>query len=96
MVLVDDAAEDVAPADLAAVRQLMVGQWGRELPPAMRSSPVVVLDVRGEHRLQVASGIDEEVVEALFTDSPHEALGECIGVSRQQHPIQRKTDKLSV
>jgi hypothetical protein len=59
VVLVDDAAEDVAPADLAVVRQLMAGHRGRELTTPVWTSLVVVADEVGEHRFQVTSSREE-------------------------------------
>ena len=38
----------------------------------------VVRDVRLEHSLEVPMTVDQDVVEALATHSPHEPLGECI------------------
>ncbi len=51
VVLVDDAAEDVAPVDLAGVWLVMARQRGCKLASAVRASLVVVADVVGEHRL---------------------------------------------
>ena len=72
----DDAAEDVAPADLAGSWLLVARQGGREPTSAVRARLVVVADVVAEHRFEVTFRADEQVVEAVFTDRPHPALGE--------------------
>ena len=51
VVFVDDAAEDVAPADLAGAWLVVARRWGRKPASAVRASLVVVADVVGEHRL---------------------------------------------
>ncbi len=51
VVFVDDAAEYVAPADLAGAWLVMARQRGYKLASAVRASLVVVADVVGEHRL---------------------------------------------
>jgi hypothetical protein len=38
----------------------------------------VVSDVRAEHSLEVPATIDQDVVEALLADGPHDPLRECI------------------
>jgi hypothetical protein len=61
VVFVDDAAEYVAPADLAGAWLLVAEQWGRELASAVRARLVVVTHVGAEHRFQVTFRVDEQV-----------------------------------
>jgi len=76
VVLVDDAAEDVATSDgLAADRCHRTRDRLGELKAAVWSRLVVVADVLGEHLVEVSSGDDEEMVEALLADGADEALG---------------------
>lgn len=59
-----------APAGLRrAGKRLLEGE------PAVGTDSVVVAHVLGEHHLEMATGDDEEVVEAVLTDGAHEALG---------------------
>ena len=62
----------------------------------MGPMPVVVVPVFREDGFEMAAAHDEEPVQALPVDGADKPLGDRVGVSRQQHPIQRKTDKLSV
>ena len=80
VVLVDDAAEDVAPVDLSGVWLVMARQRGRKLASAVRARLVVVADVEAEHRFEVTSRVDEQVVETVFTDGADPALGERVGL----------------
>jgi hypothetical protein len=64
VVLVDDAAEDVATSDgLAADRCHRTGDRLGELKAAVWPRLVVVADVLGEHLVEVSPGDDEEMVE---------------------------------
>jgi len=76
VVFVDDAAEDVAPADLAGAWLIVAEQWGRELASAVRARLVVVTHVGAEHQFEVTFRVDEQVVETLFPDGADEAFGE--------------------
>ena len=57
-------------------------RWG-ELEAAMRPGRVVVVEVLGEDRLQVAARENEQVVEAVLADGADPALGERVVTSRQ-------------
>ncbi len=46
---------------------------------AVRALQVVVLDVLGEHRLEVTSSEDEHLVEAFAPDGPDESLRDGVG-----------------
>src|SRR6516165_1141504 len=76
-VFVDEPADDIASADGAG--QVGGGggrpRWG-ELEAAMRPGRVVVVEVLGEDRLQVAARENEQVVEAVLADGADPALGE--------------------
>jgi len=76
-VFVDEPADDIASADGAG--QVGGGggrpRWG-ELEAAMRPGRVVVVEVLGEDRLQVAARENEQVVEAVLGDGADPALGE--------------------
>src|ERR1035437_9509685 len=76
VVLVDDAAEDVAMSDgLGADHCHRTRDRLGELKAAVWPCLVVVADVLGEHLVEVSSGDDEEMVEALLADGADEALG---------------------
>jgi len=80
---VDDAAEDVATSDgLAADRCHRTRDRLGELKAAVWSRLVVVADVLGEHLVEVSSGDDEEMVEALLADGADEANAPACGCSR--------------
>lgn len=66
----DDPAEDVASADRSA-RGLLVhrcGMWRLETEATVGTSPVAMIDVLGEYRLEVTSAEDQEMVEAVVSD----------------------------
>src|ERR1035437_3125238 len=91
VVLVDDAAEDVATSDgLAADRCHRTRDRLGELKAAVWSRLVVVADVLGEHLVEVSSGDDEEMVEALLADGADEALGVRVRTTR----THRRADAL--
>ena len=70
----DEPAEDVASADYPASVAGIHGLRRIKVESAMRSSAIVVTDVLGEDRLEVASAEDQEVVQAFFSDGAHEPL----------------------
>jgi hypothetical protein len=72
---VDDAADDVAPADLAGAWLFVVRQWGRELTAPERARLVVVAHVIGEDRFKVTPRVEKQMVEAFFTHGADEAFG---------------------
>jgi hypothetical protein len=75
VVFVDDAAKNVTALNLADV--LSVVAWCRagKVESPMRASLVVVPDVVGKHRFEVLAGHNEEMVETVFSDGSHPALG---------------------
>ena len=76
-VLVNQPTEHVASVDRWR-RSLAVGCCGIrriEFESAMMSSAVVMIDVLGEDRLDVASTEDQEVVQAVFSDGASPAFG---------------------
>ncbi len=77
LVFVDEAAEDV-PADgpAAGGGRCRAGERLLEVEPAVGPSLVVVADVVGKHGLEMSSGYDEEVIEAVLPHGAHEPLGE--------------------
>src|SRR6266540_2303351 len=81
VVLVDEAAEAVATADLALKRSLpsLVESGRPEFEGAMRSLAVVVVDVDAEHAFEVTAVEDQQPVETLGTQSADEALRDCVG-----------------
>jgi hypothetical protein len=78
MVLMDESAENVAAADLRPGYRLGTrsGVGRLKVRAAMRSDPVVVLRVRAEDALQVASTEDEDVVETLSSNGADPSLSE--------------------
>jgi hypothetical protein len=88
---VDDAAEDVVPADLAVVGLRGMRQWGRELASAVWASLVVVAHVIGEHRFEVTPRGEEQMVEAVFTHGADEALGDRSGARMASMPMALNT-----
>ncbi len=53
----------------------------------MRSVAIVVIGELGQHCSQVLFVDDDQVVETLGSDRPHDSLGHRIGVSRQMQRI---------
>ncbi len=94
LVLVDQAAEQVAAADAIEVDH--VGHWlvdGRHLAEreplterAMRSVLVVMRGIGRDHVLEVAVAKDQELVEAFPADAADPALGVR---SRLRRPYRR-------
>src|SRR5439155_919776 len=76
VILVDEAAESVAAADLACEWSVLpfVGLGRPELESTMRSVPVVVIDVDVQDALEVPAVEDEQPVQTLGAHHPHEAL----------------------
>ncbi len=86
----NDAAQNIATGDRVADgrgrgRRAGAGEWLVELEAAMGPGIVVVADVLGEHNLKMSSRDDEEVVQAVLADGPHEPLGE-IAFARVRRP----------
>src|SRR6266545_6367521 len=84
MVLMDESAENVAAADLRPGYRLGTrsGVGRLKIEAAMRSDPVVVLGVRTEDALQVASTEDEDVVETLSSNGADPSLRERVRARR--------------
>ncbi|MHB1720075.1 MAG: hypothetical protein ACYCS4_10165 [Acidimicrobiales bacterium] len=55
----------------------------------MRSRLVVVAEALVDGRFKVTPGQDEQVLEALGVDGPHEPIGEGVGPRWQQHRIPK-------
>ena len=91
----DDSAEDVGSGDSRADRCRRAWVWREEPEAPVGSGPVVVLEVLGENRLQVAPRQDEQMVEAVLSDRAHPALGERVGPRWQQHRIPKVISELS-
>ena len=81
--LVDDAAEYIVADDPSArFRGHRSGdRWG-ELEAAMGPRLVVMAEVLVEHRFEMSTRDDEEVVEAVLSDGPHEPFGEGVRLRR--------------
>ena len=79
--LVDDAAEYIVADDPSArFRGHRSGdRWG-ELEAAMGPRLVVMAEVLVEHRFEMSTRDDEEVVEAVLSDGPHEPFGEGVRI----------------
>jgi hypothetical protein len=95
---VDDATEDVTASDRADGGSAdRVGNWLGELQATMWSRLVVVTEVLVEDRLEMSSGDDEEMVEALFPYGPYPALrdrvrpGDLTGMRMVSTPIEANT-----
>ena len=54
----------------------------------MRTVPVIVPGVPGQHFAEMPLTKDQDVIEALAAKRAHEPLRECVGPHRQQHLIQ--------
>jgi hypothetical protein len=70
----DTVVESDVPIGYRLGRRSGIGRLKVETP--MRSGPVVVLGVRAEDALQVATTEDEDVVETLSSNGPDPSLGE--------------------
>jgi len=97
---VDEPAENVTAEDLSPSAGERSWLRRREFEAAMRSSPVVVLDVVGKDFLQVTPGEHKQVVETVLSYGAHPALGERVrvrgahggedglGVDRGEHVVE--------
>ena len=100
-VLVNQPTEHVASVDRWR-RSLAVGCCGIrriEVESAMRSSAVVMIDVLGEDRLDVASTEDQEVVQAVFSDGANPAFGKRVrpwGAARRLDGLDADRGEYSV
>jgi hypothetical protein len=76
VVLVDEAAEAVAAADLAGRRSVssLVGFWCPLFEDPMRPLAVVVVDVDAEHAFEVTAVEDQQPVETLGTHGSDQAF----------------------
>lgn len=74
LVLVDEAVENVAPADRPAPGVDRRGPRRVEVGASMRSSPIAVIDVPGEDLFEVASVEDQEVVQTVFSNGAYPVL----------------------
>ena len=90
LVLVDDAAEDLAPGDLAASdRQLRARHRLGQLQAAVWPRLVVMTEVLDQHDFEMPAGHDEDVVQAVLPRRPHEPLGERVRPRRLNGCPQR-------
>ena len=82
MVLVDEAAESVAAADLARAASFLVARraWAVEFEHPMRPLSVVVVEVDAEHAFEVTPVEDQQSVQALGADGPDEAFRDRVGL----------------
>ncbi len=64
--------------------------WYRDLLgyPLMRTMPVVVPGVATKNPFEMPCVDDEEMIQALGSDSPHESLGIGIGVWRPERSLE--------
>jgi hypothetical protein len=87
VIVVDDAAEDVAALDRASVLGLPVGDGGTLVNALMRARNVVItIGELGQHPLEMGIIEDEEMIEAFLSGSTDPSFRECIGLHRQLHP----------
>ena len=93
----DQSTEDVMAA------QLTLGGCTRSVSPhhrhgrtvteaAVRTAPVVVLDVDAENADQLLAADDQQLVQTLSADRPDPALGNGVGVGR----TNRRADDLHI
>ena len=101
MVLVDEPAEQVPPADTSGAdgnRFPSFGERGREVEPAMGPAAVVVGGIGPERPIQMTPTEDQRPVEALGPDPLDHPLGVGIRVRgpdrREDHPDAFGTDNL--
>ena len=91
VVLVHEAAETIAAAEVAARRLRDLFRFGRlKRESAVGAFAVVVLDVDGQDVFEVAAPDDQQPVETLVADGTDEALG--VGV--QLRGADRRVDHL--
>ena len=82
MVFMDEAAESIAAHDRLVGFGLTDGKsalWDSKIEAAMRPLLVVVVDVRVEHRFEMAFVHDEDPVQTLSPDRPDKPLRIGIG-----------------
>jgi hypothetical protein len=81
LILVDEAAEAVAPSDLVDVGWRAAGERARGrslIEGAVRPVTVVVAFGLAEYGCRVSLIDDQEAVEKFAADRPDEALGDCV------------------
>jgi hypothetical protein len=82
VIVVDDAAKDIAALDRASVLGLSVGDGATLVDALMRASNVVItVGELAQHPLEMGLVENEEMVEAFFSDGTHPSFSEgiCIG-----------------
>jgi hypothetical protein len=84
----DTVVESDVPIGYRLRRRSGIGRLKVETP--MRSGPVVVLGVRAEDALQVATTEDEDVVETLSSNGPDPSLGERVRPRRTDGCLHRR------
>jgi hypothetical protein len=86
VVLVEHAAWDVGPPDLAGAWLVVAEQWGHKLASPVRARLVVGTEVGAEHRFEVTARVDErwsrQSSRTVLTESSANAFafGDRIGV----------------
>jgi hypothetical protein len=79
LIFVEEAADAVAPLDLADLGRRAVGKWpcGRRLPQAAVRPVIVVMACKlAQHRCSVPLVDDQKTVEEFASDGADEAFGD--------------------
>jgi hypothetical protein len=80
LVLVDEPAEEIGAADTVSSARERSSLRRSQVEAAVRSTPVVVLDVLRYDPLEVTLGDHQQVVEVVLSNGAHPALGERVRV----------------
>ncbi len=87
IVVADVAAEHVALVDRVAGRWRRLRDRLSKIKGSVRPRLVVVAEVLADGRLEVTSRADEQVVEALCADGPHEPFGKRVRSRRSDRDL---------
>jgi hypothetical protein len=81
IVIVEDAAQQLAAMDSASVDRLAAEQRGVLFNSLVRASHIVIMvDILKEHVPQMSGIQDKDQIQALFSDGPNPTFGKRIGI----------------
>lgn len=75
-----DAAQDVAPLDWTIARRTLQPNRTSLFDALMRPSMIVIVDIRGQHTMEMAFAQDQELVQTLLSNRTNPAFGERIRI----------------
>ena len=83
IIIVDDASQHFASANLSGVGHTLLGDWHLLIQTLMGTCPFVIADVAFQDAQKMRLVHEQEVVKTFFADRSHPAfgIGICIGRS---------------